>query len=611
MLLQNLTILKEHRPDLFQPLHGLELLVQADPLPIDIQHATFDNLICSSNGQTVSLHNPTSASVEASQILLKVEKELKQKNHHVIFYGVGLGHHIKQFAAEFPKVPYSIFEPSAKIMHAFLSSISLLELNLSMLRNISIGSPNSRFKLNEIKSMLYQIPRSFSLITLPSYLKIFEKSHRSFISFLQDTVEQKQLNLRINHHFEKKWITNSFENFEETINTPSLFDFRSHFHQKPVLLVSAGPSLQDEIENLREIKKARSAFILSVGSAINSLIEFGIVPDAAFTYDPGDFNKNVFTRAINENQTPFPMVFGTSVGKGTITPFPWTKIHLPMSQDMLYGYYINGIKKTPVINDASSVAIVVLQALMILNCSSIILVGQNFAYRDNDYYAAGVPYGENKAASAEQAVSVDGDILHSTNSFNAMRREMEYFIKIGPPQTVINTTRRGAKINGAPFQNLSSVMSELLVPDTIDNEWYLKPARTEIPISLLKQKHNQMLIHANQITPIFTALQRKMFDIKSKPELKKFQDFDQAFKALQDNLFFKFILHPLSRVKYEILYSTIVNIKVETDITIKANLLLYGFGEYLHECYEDYKLIHPYFQKLNESINNFIPTNKE
>lgn len=376
------------------------------------------------------------------------------------------------------------------------------------------------------------------------------------------------------------------------------------------MLVAAGPSLQDEIDHLRVIKQSRSAYIVSVGSAINTLVEYGILPDAAFTYDPGDFNRNVFSRAINENTIPFPMIFGTSVGKGTVSQFPWTKIHMPINQDMLYGFYLSGNKQSPVLSDASSIANVTLQALMFMNCSAIILVGQNFAYRNKNYYAAGVPYGENKGVVAEQSIGVDGTILESNNSFNAMRREMEHFIRLNPQQTIINTTREGAKIEGAPYQTLSSVMDSLLVEQTIDNEWYLKPRRMAVPHTFLKQRQQKMLEQAGQIEAIFTALQRAMATIKSKPEIEKFHAFDQIFKSLQDNLFFKFILHPLSRVKYEILYSHIVNIKVKTDINSKANLLLSGFGEYLYECFEDYKLIQPFFQKLNQEIDTFVTTEK-
>lgn len=161
------------------------------------------NLICEVNELVISLHHPDNPVMEASQILMKLENEFKKNDPYVIFFGVGLGYHIKQFTSAYPNIPYSIFEPSAKIMHTFLSSVSMSEINLPLLRNISIGTADSRFSLEEIKSMLYQIPKSFTLITLPSYLKLFQKSHGYFIQFIQHTIKQKQLSLGINHHFEK------------------------------------------------------------------------------------------------------------------------------------------------------------------------------------------------------------------------------------------------------------------------------------------------------------------------------------------------------------------------------------------------------------------------
>ncbi|ANY68382.1 hypothetical protein BBD42_19325 [Paenibacillus sp. BIHB 4019] len=611
MFLQNLTAIKEHRPDLFRNIQHLEQIAQMDELSIKQDSKNLNNLICEINQQSISLHLEENPVQEADKILLEVAKEINQQKHHVIFYGTGLGHHIRKFTQMYPNVPYSIFEPSAKILIAFFSYVDIKELNIPMLRNISLGSPKNQFNLKEIKSILYQIPKSFTLITLPSYLKILPIAHNKFLKLIQTVIHQKKINLSISQRYEKKWITNSFENFAATLNTPNLFDFRNHFQHKPALLVAAGPSLQDEIDQLRIIKQQRSAYIISVGSAINTLVEFKIIPDAAFTYDPSELNYKVFQKAITENKSPFPMVFGTSVGTGVVAQFPWKKIHLPMSQDMLYGFYISGSKQTPVLSDASSIAIVALQALMLMNCSSIILVGQNFALRDKQYYAAGVPYEAADSKVVEQVISVENTLLETNPGLNAMRKEMEYVIRLKPSQTIINTTKGGAKIDGAPFQTLSSVIDTILVPNAINKEWFAHSMTNPIQFSYLTQRQQQMLEQESQILPIFATLQQTMADIQISPEKSRFQSFDFAFKSLQDNLFFKFILHPLTRVKYEILYSYIMNIKIETDINKKKDLLLSGFGQYLYECYEDYKMIQPYFHNLNVIIDDFTNHKKE
>lgn len=73
------------------------------------------------------------------------------------------------------------------------------------------------------------------------------------------------------------------------------------FEGKPAIIVAAGPSLSEEFEHLKFIKENGLAYIFSVGSAINALIEHGIYPDAACTYDPKERNQNVI-RIIKDRE---------------------------------------------------------------------------------------------------------------------------------------------------------------------------------------------------------------------------------------------------------------------------------------------------------------------
>ncbi|MBW7456532.1 DUF115 domain-containing protein [Paenibacillus sepulcri] len=555
----------------------------------------------------IPLHDPSDPHAEAGRLLAPLTEQLSQPEHHVLFFGAGLGYHIKLFASRYPGVPYSIYEPSAKVLKAFLSEVSLEDLNMTMLRNLYFGF-NPKLTTENIKSFIYQAPGSFTVITLPSYVKLFSGLHKQFLEGIQAVIKYKQQSLVTNHHYEKKWILNSFRNFKYTLNTPSIFDYRKHFENKPVLLVAAGPSLQDEIENLRQIKENGTAYIFCVGSAINCFIENGLIPDAAFTYDPSTENKKVFSRAINENTTGFPLVYGTTVGEDTLDQFPWDKIHIPINQDPIYSYYFKPAKEI-VLQDAPSIAVITLQVLLAMKCSAIILVGQNFAYRDNQFYSKGVPYGHSESPNQLTVPGVNGTPVKTTASLDLMRKEMEHYIRLYPQAAIINTTQDGASILGAKFQSLTDTMQTSLTEKVVSPNWSNQPENGVSDHNHIHSRKQDMLKQYQQIKQIFIQMQAAMLKLKNDQSPALFQHFDELFKTLQQNMYFQLFLRQMNRVRYEQLYSKTVTIKIEKNAERKAALLLQLFGQFLYDVYEDFRKIQPYFDQLNQTIDQ-LPSHK-
>ncbi|WP_182303647.1 motility associated factor glycosyltransferase family protein [Cohnella cholangitidis] len=611
MLLKNLEYLRANRTDLYQRLVHIDRLAQNDRLQIQSIEKSSPNPNCLLifNQYSFHLHEPSDPWGEADRMLRTIAKKIAEKDHHLLFFGAGLAYHIRNFVAKHPDVPYSIYEPSPKVLKALLCEISLEDLNMPMLRDIYLGFDRVR-TVQEIKSFINRTPAGFTIVTLPSYKKVFGDLNKQFIQTTQQLVKRKQQQMGINRHFEKKWVYNALRNFRYTLDAPSVFDFREHFENKPVLLVSAGPSLEEEIENIRKIKEQGLAYIFTAGSAINVFIEHQIVPDAAFTYDPGPFNRNAFTRAIQENKVPFPMVYGSTVGEGTLEQFPWSKVYIPITQDPMLAYYGMHDLESPVIHDAPSIAIVTLQVLIALKCSSIILVGQNFAFRDNQYYAEGVPYSSRNTTERIPVASVEGDTIFTNSPLNLMRYEMEHYINKNPSFKIINATKGGAAIKGAQYIPLSETISKWEGNRSVVDNWLLKPRAREMNLSLLLAQSERMLEQRNELGKLFAELDRTLTLLKSTYSPPIFHQFDNLFKSLQQNLFFRYFLQPMNRVGYEVLFSKTVSIKLKTDLRKKAELVTSLFASFLEGCNKDYNDVQPYFEELTRTIEQYAELKK-
>ena len=204
------------------------------------------------------------------------------------------------------------------------------------------------------------------LIFLPSYERIFPERFAQFMKQFQQIVVEQRASVNVNAAFEKRWTLNSLLNFPQVLKTPNiLHDLKKEkFKNKPALLVAAGPSLEEDIENIRYIKEHGLAYIFSVGSAISVLINNNIYPDAACTYDPTVNNQKVFNIVVSQGITEIPLIFGSSVGFETLL-----KYLAQSTYDYQPGYLAPFLLKRKdgeeldKVNDSPSIAVVTLQML--------------------------------------------------------------------------------------------------------------------------------------------------------------------------------------------------------------------------------------------------------
>ena len=159
--------------------------------------------------------------------------------------------------------------------------------------------------MEKLRTFLFTIPEEkILIIEMPRYKRVFPAYCNEFHRVVKESIESKRLNLHTNQRFQKRWVYNSLKNHDYVQETSNIlkFDF-SPFRDKPLMIVSAGPSLALEMNNLKYIKENKLAYIFCVGSAINALIENDIVPHAMFTYDPGVHNATRSEEHTSELQS--------------------------------------------------------------------------------------------------------------------------------------------------------------------------------------------------------------------------------------------------------------------------------------------------------------------
>ena len=117
-----------------------------------------------------------------------------------------------------------------------------------------------------------------------------------------------------------------------------------------------------------------------------------------------------------------------------------------------------------VIYDNLSIAVIALQIILKMGFEKIVFVGQNLAFLDGKNYANNIEHKhlkDYKFVSTETVENVHGEMVDTTDSLRRMRENIELYIEHNKGVEYINTTKKGAKIKGAPYKPMEEVLSSI------------------------------------------------------------------------------------------------------------------------------------------------------
>jgi len=616
LLIDNINFLIENMPQVREKLRIIEKDITLNSFRVEETKRGDKTLVIQKDEKTVYFHSKYNPIREAEAII--DEYKDVEDGTNVIFYGTGLGYHIGLFLERYPDVNYYIYEPVPEIIYTYLSNIPLVKLPSKNLKGIIIGTDMQEI-VNFLSKFIDKNRGNVLLVELPIHKKVFPKEYEAFSKLFKNIVKGKRSGLHIDYAFQKRWIINSMKNFGDVLSTPNIIiEKKGQFKDKPAILVAAGPSLNEEIENIRYIKENGLAYIFSVGSAINTLIYHNIYPDAACTYDPTINNQKVFAKVKEKNIKDIPMIFGSSVGYETLIDYPGKKYHMITSQDTVSNYYLKTEEgdKLDIVLDAPSIAVVTLQLLYVLGFNPVILVGQNLAFRGKERHSEGVYYSsevsEEEMKKGIWVKDVYGNEVLTNEGFNRMREQMEMYIKSFSNLKVINTTKGGAHIERAEFIELKDVIKEYLKQKVVDKDW-LKGDKTSYDRKYLKERAERMdrsFIRAKKLIQEYYGVIDNIDSMISNGNFKEaeklYVKLDKSFNKLERNTFFKTFILPMNRVNYKILADSIDSLNEEKNPMEKGRKIVNSFRGFMKLCEKDISLIQSIYKDMKDQIDKYL-----
>lgn len=389
----------------------------------------------------------------------------------VFLFGVGSGSYLKALIKHTePEVNVVVYEPSLTIFMKMLEEVDLTEqIKDRPIAFIVNGINEEEFK--PVMAQLLVLENMEFLISEvhPNYREFYGEEILDPIRILQRNIENMMMNYQTGLALTSSVATNIISNMPyalEGYNTKKLYEAVPH--GGPAILVSAGPSLN---KNIQELKKAKNkAFILAVDTAVKPLLKAGIVPDAYCTLDAKKANKLTEMEEIYRLPIVSP-VFGAHSMLERQTGKRIFYIH---AENILFQMYLEGGQTAPMVASGGSVACSGFSLLYKMGFQTIILVGQDLALTGNKSHADGTFEDKMPTLDTTRCIQVKGNYEDKVPTRRDLRSYIEWFeeyiegMKAHNNVRVINATEGGAYIEGAELMTLSDAIAECCCVEEVD-----------------------------------------------------------------------------------------------------------------------------------------------
>ncbi|WDP89761.1 MAG: DUF115 domain-containing protein [Desulfobacter sp.] len=467
----NLALLEKHHNPLFKR------ITQNPPEPLgEIFYAPNGkpNLrVMTEKGVQVTLHNEIDPEAESKEFAQNLPGDFKG---FAAILGMGLGYGALRILKERPLLQrLAFFELEPGIFVQALRHVDLTSILDDPRLILGIGPTPEIPVVLETSSRTIQLESSSVLHHKPSFT-LHPDSYKQLEEDLFSYINSLNIGGATIRSLGRDFFDNRFKNIATIHHHLMLEGLQSKFEGIPAILVAGGPSLNRNIQQLKQMEE--NAVIIAVDTVLPALIDEGVSPHFTTCIDPLDLTYEKFAD-IAPKAKDTALICASWVTAKTPKIFPAAQVFWTFSGKPIEAWLNTTIGGKIFTGGASTVAHLNLIAAHILGCDPIIFIGQDLAYSDADSasHAKGtILQGADPTAriknpiKGETVIGINGETLRTDRAFLSMKKYFETAIAASD-RTHINATAWGANIEGTQILNLEDAIgmhcSKKVYPDRI------------------------------------------------------------------------------------------------------------------------------------------------
>jgi hypothetical protein len=311
----------------------------------------------------------------------------------VLVFGIGAGH-LTRALRDRSRASVIVYEPDPGILR------TLLEAGPCDLGGVPIVCD-----LNDLKAAWQRYTRSrpgATTVQTPGYPEAYPAALQEVVTTVREMLNDEQCVENTRRVRFRQWVDNLVANLPTVAGSVPCNAIAGAFGGVPAFIVGAGPSLDTNIEHLREAKKR--GLLIAVNSSASALAAAGITPDIVVCIESLDLSAKLgalpfiddVVRVFSLSSHPANL----ATGSGPL---------LPVIEKLPAFENVGELLRGPGAEVGGSVSTVAFWVAKALGCSPLVLVGQDLAFTGYGTYARGTSYEGSVAVP-----SADGKTLEFT-----------------------------------------------------------------------------------------------------------------------------------------------------------------------------------------------------
>lgn len=386
------------------------------------------------------------------------------KNEYIekkyLLFGFGNGMYIQKIIRECND-KYSIFvlEPNLDILYTAMQYFDLTDIFENSRVKIfinSLASGDDTWRNFILKNMDFSDLKTMMWGEYVNYEMLYPEEEQFFMESNQIAINFTNASRVASERFGEAYFENTIVNVSKLTESFSLYSLYKRVPDGiPAIIVSSGPSLNKNIQYLRNAKN--KSFIIAADSALPAMLSADIIPDIYVSVDgkksPKHFQDERIANipavlctfssrpAVKENQQQFFIKDECSY------------IDIFMDENNI---------QYPLLASGGSVANICCSLAVLLDFRTVILIGQDLAYTGGKTHAENTVRANHAIDESTLTYVKDiyGNIVESSNEFIIYKEIFEDIIRQNPNKKFIDATEGGALIEGTEVITLQEAINQ-------------------------------------------------------------------------------------------------------------------------------------------------------